>query len=76
MFNQQDDDDKPLKSWWPYIIGMGATAILSTLGSELVKWGVEELRTKYGTKDKKPNDKEGLHPSSEDDSHTDVVGRH
>lgn len=58
MFVSQDDDPK---SWKPYIIGMVATAILSTLGSKLVEWGVDELRLKYGSKKKEdPNDEEEL----------------
>jgi len=44
------DDDKPIKSWVPYIVGMAATAILSTVGSELAKWGIDELKNKWGTK--------------------------
>lgn len=55
MFSTMNDDDKPIKSWLPYVIGMAATAMLSALGSELVKWGVEELKEKYGTK--KPEEK-------------------
>lgn len=47
MLNQQDDD-QPIKSWMPYIIGMAATIIVSALGLELVKCGVEALRNKYG----------------------------
>jgi len=55
MFNQQSYSplDKPpvktpIKDWLPYIIGMTATAIISTIGHELVKWGVDELKHKYG----------------------------
>jgi hypothetical protein len=51
------EDDKP-KSWVPYIVGMTATAILSTLGSKLVEWGVDELRSKYGSKQKEKGDDE------------------
>lgn len=47
MFNQSNDE--PIKEWMPYVIGMAAAAALSTLGSELIKWGIEELRTKYGS---------------------------
>ena len=54
MFNAADDEE-PIKSWLPYVVGMAATAMLSALGSELVKWGVEELKEKYGTK--KPEEK-------------------
>lgn len=54
MFSATNDDE-PAKSWLPYIVGMAATAIASALGTELVKWGVEELREKYGTK--KPEQK-------------------
>lgn len=50
MFSTMNDDDKPIKSWVPYIVGMACTAILSTLGSKLVEWGIDELREKYGTK--------------------------
>jgi hypothetical protein len=68
MFASQDDDQP--KTWVPYIVGMAATAILSTLGSKLVEWGVDELRSKYGSKNKtrenpfrkkeKGDDKEGV----------------
>lgn len=55
-----EDDDQP-KTWVPYIVGMAATAILSTLGSKLVEWGVDELRSKYGSKKKEGrNDQEEL----------------
>jgi hypothetical protein len=53
MFNASGDNDQPTNSWLPYVIGMTTTAILSALGSELVKWGVEELKKKYGTKEPK-----------------------
>ncbi len=54
-------DDEKSKSWLPYIIGMTATAILSTLGSKLVEWGVDELRAKYGSEKKEErNDQEEL----------------
>ncbi len=55
MFNADDDT----KSWTPYVVGMVATALLSSLASELVRWGVDELKQKYGTKrteDNKPNE--------------------
>lgn len=58
MLVSQDDDKS--KNWIPYIVGMTATAILSTLGSKLVEWGVDELRDRYGTKKEKANDEEGL----------------
>ena len=48
MFNASDDDE--VKSWMPYVVGMAATAMLSSLASELVRWGVDELKQKYGTK--------------------------
>lgn len=58
LINQ--DDDNP-RSWKPYIIGMVATAILSTLGSKLAEWGVDELRLRYGSKKKEDaDDKEEL----------------
>lgn len=50
MFNATDEEKE--KSWLPYILGMTATAILTTVGSELVRWGVDELKKKYGKKDK------------------------
>jgi hypothetical protein len=58
MLIQQQDDEKPIKSWIPYIIGMTATAILSALGTEAVKWAVDELRTKYGTQKDSEEEKE------------------
>ncbi len=51
---KQDDDQK---TWVPYVIGMAATAIVSALGTELVKWGIDELKNKYGSK-QKDTDKE------------------
>ena len=48
MLTQQADEE-PVKVWFPYVVGMAAAAIFSTLGAELVKWGVDELRLKYGT---------------------------
>lgn len=58
MLVNQDDDKK---TWLPYIIGMTATAILSTLGSKLIEWGVDELRAKYGTqKDEDHDDQKEL----------------
>lgn len=58
LINQDDDKGK---SWLPYVIGMTATAILSTLGSKLVEWGVDEIRAKYGSKKKEDqDDQEGL----------------
>lgn len=63
MFASQDDDKS--KSWLPYIVGMTATAILSTLGSKLVEWGVDELRNKYGSEKKEEtDDQKGLPKSS------------
>lgn len=53
MFKQDDDQ----KTWVPYVIGMAATAIVSALGTELVKWGIDELKLKYGSK-KEDTDKE------------------
>ena len=55
MFASQDD--QPTKNWMPYIIAMAATAILSTVGAELAKWGIDELRNKYGTKPPKEEEK-------------------
>lgn len=37
-----------LKSSIPGVLVAGATATLSTLGTELVKWGVEALKSKFG----------------------------
>jgi hypothetical protein len=55
MLNQ--NDDKP-NHWIPYVIGMATTAIVSFLGTELVRWGVDELKHKYGSKpDAKPEEK-------------------
>lgn len=54
MLVSQDDDKA--KNWLPYIIGMTATAILSTLGSKLIEWGVDELRAKYGTQKEEGHD--------------------
>jgi hypothetical protein len=48
----QSKNEEQTTVWFPYIIGMVATAILTTLGSELVKWGVEEVRNKFGSKSK------------------------
>ena len=54
----QDDKDKPITDWKPYIIGMTLTAILSTFGSEMAKWVVDELRDfRDSKKEKKPEEK-------------------
>ena len=41
MFNANSDKSK---GWLPYILGMSATAVLTVVGSELVRWGVDELK--------------------------------
>lgn len=46
MFNANEDK----RSWVPFIVASAATAALSTLGAELIRWGVDELRGQFGTK--------------------------
>jgi hypothetical protein len=49
MFAQEDKPPPPPKLG--YILGIAfATAALSTLGSKLVDWAVEEIKSKYATK--------------------------
>jgi hypothetical protein len=52
MFNPQEDWKD---SWRPYIIVMTATAILTTIGNELARWAVHELKEKFGSKKEKHN---------------------
>ncbi len=42
------------KNWYPYVISMTLTAILSTMGAKLAEWVVDELRYKFGSKDEVP----------------------
>jgi hypothetical protein len=56
MMIESNDEDKPIKSWLPYVIGMACAATLSALGSELARWGVEELRKKLKNEPKEEKD--------------------
>lgn len=53
MFASRSDDDHP-RHWFPYVISMTITAILSTIGTRLAEWVVDELRYKYGTQEEVP----------------------
>ena len=56
MFAQEDKP--PPQPKLGYILGVAfATAALSTLGSKLVDWAVEEIKSKYGTKPPKEEKK-------------------
>lgn len=49
---------KNIKQYLPFILVNAATATVTTLGVEAVKWGVEALKSKFGPKPKeeaKPN---------------------
>ena len=50
MFNTQEDWKD---SWRPYLIVMAATSILTTIGNELARWAIHELKEKYGSKKEK-----------------------
>ena len=58
MFSPLDDDGtKPIKSWIPYIVGMTVTAVLSAIGADLAKLGIDELKNKWGSKPPKETKK-------------------
>lgn len=49
-----------IKQYLPFVLVNAATATLTTLGTEAVKWGVEALKAKFGpTPPTKEEDKNG-----------------
>lgn len=51
-------DNPPPKDSVKYILGIAfATAAVATLGSKLVDWAVEEIKSRYGTKPKQEEKK-------------------
>jgi hypothetical protein len=54
MFASRNFEDDQRKNWIPYVIGMTITAALTTIGSKLAEWLVDELRFKFGSTDEEP----------------------
>lgn len=48
-----------IKQYLPFVLVNAATATLTTIGVETVKWGVEALKSKFGPKPKEEKKADG-----------------